>query len=332
MSSPQIPLFAFSVPEYWPRLCEQVDRLMTDAPRSESTLRAYVSNWRAFEAWCSAANRSALPATSETIIEFITWALYERKYRLATVNVFLPAIAKKHREAKYLSPMTAEVSEFVARAKADLKEKPRQAAAMTPELLRKICRWLLDHAAEDPYYLRDRAMFLCQFGAGWRESEICALDLADIRFVRSAKPKVILSLGASKMDQTGETGRDAPVNQGRREETDPLAALKAWIQFRGSAPGPLFCQIRRGSAFVSRLDRATVNYRLKTVLERMGLDPKGYSSHSLRAGMVTTGILRGASESAIMLRTGHASLESMRKYIRAGQAIVTAADPLAGVL
>jgi integrase len=47
-----------------------------------------------------------------------------------------------------------------------------------------------------------------------------------------------------------------------------------------------------------------------------GLDPAKYLGHSLRAGHATAAAMAGASERSIMKRTGHRSVQMVRRYIR----------------
>ncbi len=50
----------------------------------------------------------------------------------------------------------------------------------------------------------------------------------------------------------------------------------------------------------------------------VGLDPKDYGGHSLRAGLATAAAA-GKGECAIMAQTGHKSVERVRRYIRDGE-------------
>jgi integrase len=111
-----------------------------------------------------------------------------------------------------------------------------------------------------------------------------------------------------------------------------VRALKAWIALRGKSPGPLFLRFKDNSGRLS--DRGilgdSICERLKIALDAIGIDTKQYGSHSFRAGMVTAAIEIGASETAIILRTGHKSLDTMRDYVRVSKAF--SSNPLAGVL
>lgn len=296
---------------------------------SANTDKAYNQAWKVFSAWCDGVGLSPLPATAETVATFAMWCLYERarRYRLGTVNLTFSAIRHRHSESEMPIPVTPEVRRLVRNAARDLRERKRQKKALTPEQLRAVCKHL---SGESPIDARDRAMFLLQFAAGWRCGEVTGLQLSDVAFTDKG---FIVSLGASKSDQLGRDGREVGIPLGQRQATCPVRALRAWIKIRGTAPGALFCRLSPGHTILP--DKALIydhiNERLKVALAALGVDARHYGSHSLRAGMVTAGIEAGASETSIMLRTGHKSLDTMRRYVRIAKAF-SDANPLKGVL
>lgn len=325
MSTPQLALLDLA-PEYWQRLQEIQDKLMRSS-KAPNTLKAYAHAWKIFSRWCADAGRTPLPATPETVSKFITWSLYERerRYRLESVRITLTAITLRHLDEKLPSPVTADVKNLVRNAARDLKEGQGGKEALTPGQLRRLCSKLSDGSTIGS---RDRAMFLLQFAAGWRCSEVAGLQLADIRFT----PKgFVARLGASKTDQDGHEGREVGIPPGERELTCPVRALRAWIEKRGRWRGPLFCRVNRRGAVVQRgFLGDTITERLHLALRAIGENPAAYGSHSFRSGMVTSAIERGASETLIMLRTGHKSLDTMRRYVR--RAKLFGPNPLAGAL
>lgn len=326
MSSAQAVLFDL-VPAYWHRLRETQEKLMR-AARSPNTVAAYAHTWKVFEGWCAGVGRSALPATSETVCAFAVWCLYERerRYRLQTVKLTLGAIAHRHIEQKHASPVTGEVRSLLRNAARDLRERKGGKEALMPAELRRLCAAL--QAEGSPISIRDRAMILMQFAAGWRCSEVTGLDLDDLRFTRQG---FVITLGASKTDQDGSDGRIVGIEHGEHPATCPVKALREWLAIRGRWPGALFSRITTNGGILEHgLAGDAINHRLKIALAGIGESPQRYGSHSLRSGMVTTAIERGASETLIMMRTGHKSLESMRRYVRRGR--IFRRNPLAGVL
>ena len=81
--------------------------------------------------------------------------------------------------------------------------------------------------------------------------------------------------------------------------------------------GPLFQRIRRGGhATGKRLTGHAIAVIVKQAVTRAGIDPSGFSSHSLRAGFVTKAAKAGNSVEAIMRQTGHKDPKSVIGYIR----------------
>lgn len=295
------------------------------ASKAANTLRAYASSWKQFERWCREAARASLPASPDTVEDFASWSINER-CRLNTVFSRVTAIAHYHQEAGWPSPVDESVRKFLSNARRDLKERPGGKAALTPAQLRKLAKRL---SSGNPVAIRDCAMILLGFAAGWRRTEVVGLDLSDVKFVREG---MTLWLRASKTDQTGE-GRLVVIQRGKRALTCPVLALRKWLKIRGTWEGPLFVRFspdRRVTRQGLRGRGYALYNALKRVLAEIGEDPRNFGAHSLRAGMITASAENGATETAIMLRTGHKSSQSLRRYIRPAQGFRL--NPLKGVL
>ena len=64
-------------------------------------------------------------------------------------------------------------------------------------------------------------------------------------------------------------------------------------------------------------------------LAAAGIDPTGFSGHSLRAGFATSAVQAGMSTLNIRSQTGHASDAMLARYVRDGELF---ADNAAGEL
>lgn len=180
---------------------------------------------------------------------------------------------------------------------------------------------------DGPRGARDRAVLLFGFASGLRRSELAVLDLVD---VSSEAAGLVVQVWRSKTDQEG-AGRVVGVHRGVRRATCPVRAVEAWLVERGPWPGPLFCRVSAGGTVQrGRLSGASVAAVVKRAAERIGLDPARYGGHSLRAGCATAAAAGGASDTAIMGRTGHKSVAMVERYIRHGS--LFAVDPLRGCL
>ena len=183
-------------------------------------------------------------------------------------------------------------------------------------------RWLkedlvltLDATGEGLRDLRDRALLLIGFAGGFRRSELVGLTCGDVEGVRQG---IILTLGRSKTDQTGE-GRKIgiPLAQCR---WCPVGALEQWLATSGIMDGALFRPIdRHGRIGRKALSAGAVCLIVKERVYAAGIDPSGYSGHSLRAGWATSAAQAGAPSWKIRQQTGHASEAMLARYIRDGE-------------
>ena len=161
---------------------------------------------------------------------------------------------------------------------------------------------------------RDRALLTLGFAGGFRRSELVALDVGHIRFVRGAglEAKVV----RSKTDQSA-AGMTKEIAYGKDPSTCPVRAVKEWLEHASIRQGPVFRAVNRhGQVSKSRLSAQVVRLVVKRALEQAGVSSDMFSAHSLRAGLVTTAKLRGVDDADIMKVTGHRSLQTMHKYDR----------------
>jgi integrase len=78
----------------------------------------------------------------------------------------------------------------------------------------------------------------------------------------------------------------------------------------------LFRSITRHGKVQARSSGYGVALIVKRYATAAGLNPAAFSGHSLRAGLVTSAAIAGASERAIMNQTGHRSTAMVRRYVR----------------
>ena len=163
--------------------------------------------------------------------------------------------------------------------------------------------------------IRDRALLLIGFAAALRRSELVALDVADIEHVRRG---IVLYLPRSKTDQDGQ-GHKIAIPYGRTRWC-PVAACDIWLSASGIAEGAIFRPVdRHGRVHGGRLSGEAVSLVVRERVAAAGLDPTGYSGHSLRAGFATSAAQAGVQAWRIKAQTRHASDAMLARYIRAGK-------------
>jgi len=184
-------------------------------------------------------------------------------------------------------------------------------------LLREDLFRVLDAMCERMKDLRDRALLLVGFAGGFRRSEIVGLNYDDVERVRQG---LVVTVRRSKTDQEG-AGRKVGVPFGRTRHC-PVLALDGWLTVSGIEAGPIFRPVDRHR----RIGAARL---LGEGVSAAGLDPAGFSGHSLRAGFATSAVQAGVSTLKIRSQTGHASDVMLARYIRDGELFV---DNAAGAL
>lgn len=308
-------------------LRQQRTELAAAATLAPNTRRAYDSDFRRFSSWCARAGRQPLPCSADTLALYLTSVISESK-SVASADRYCWAIARLHTEAGHPSPVGQEVRDVLSGGRRTYgSASPAAKLALTPAELRQICRSMMDEST--PACIRDRALLLVGFATGVRRCEASALDLVDVSLLK--KNRLIVRIRRSKTDPDGR-GREIGVFPGRREETCPARALTDWLKFRGQKAGALFTQFRGdGKLTPARIAPSGVARIVKAAVERVGLDPKLYAGHSLRAGCATAGYEAGFGDSAIMKRTGHRTEKVLRRYLRSAE-LFSGPNPLAKAL
>lgn len=271
---------------------------------SASTRKSYAADLAHFDAW-----GGSVPASDTSVARYL--AEHAEALSVATLVRRLATISKAH-AAKGLPSPTA--SELVRATMRGIKRSRGTAQVEAKPLLRDDLFLILERMGDDPKSTRDRALLLIGFAGGFRRSELVGLDVRDIEYARQG---LIIYLRRSKTDQTG-AGRKIAIPYGRTRWC-PVSALDQWLTLFAAENGPLFSGVdRHGNINGVRLSGEAVSLVLKERLAVAGIDPSGYSGHSLRSGFATSAAMAGVSTFKIRAQTGHASDAMLSRYIRYG--------------
>ena len=277
--------------------------------RADNTLLAYEKQWAAFVAWCASKTFCVLPAAPETIALYLA-ACANAELAVATLAQAKAVITRRHEDAGYTSPCG---SPLVKQAWAGIRRRlgvaPNQKQPLDAEQLRAIYAALPDGLLG----VRDRALIGLGFSGAFRRSELVALDVADLSFVRRG---LEARVRRSKTDQEGH-GQTKNIARGSDRTTCAVRAVRDWLELAGITEGPVFRGVdRHGNVRETRLTDRAVALILKRASTAAGLDAAEISGHSLRAGFVTEAKKHGADDAAIMDQTGHKSLAMVQRYHR----------------
>lgn len=280
---------------------------LADASKSDATRRAYAADARAYLAFCESAE--LVPTTPAAVAAHVSslvsegrpWSSIQR--RVAGVRSWL---SQQGAEDAATHPAVAAV---VAGARRTVGTATRN--ERSPLLVADLER-LLAALGDCVAGRRDRALLLVGFATGLRRSELVALDVADLAFDSRG---VAISVRRSKTDQGG-AGRIVAIPYGRAA-TCPVRALQAWLQSTGIDSGAVWRSVNRHQQVsAARLSDKAVALVVQSVAERAGLDASRLGAHSLRAGLVTSAVMAGASTAEVMRQTGHKSEAMVRRYTR----------------
>jgi integrase len=275
---------------------------------AQSTRVAYDSDLRHFAAW-----GGTLPATPAMIATYI--AFHAEMLAVATITRRVATLSKAHQALGEENPCQAALVKATLRG---LRRKQGTAQKQAKPLLKEELFAILDPMGDSVKDVRDRALLLLGFAGGFRRSELVGLDVADIEIVRQG---IIITLRHSKTDQEA-AGRKIGIPHGRTQHC-PVAAVTAWLSRSNITRGPVFCPVTRYSHLQPvRLSGDAVSEVIRERLAAIGINPEGYSGHSLRAGFATSAAQAGVSTLKIRQQTGHASDAMLSRYVRDGELFV----------
>lgn len=285
------------------------ERLIT-AP-AENTLLAHGYDWGNFTAWCDEQGRVPLPATAQTLLDYVTWMMEKPSPSApASIDRAMGSIRAIHAEHGYEDQPGVKPSRRVLRAYrrqwSDAGNRTRKATPVMVDSLRA----MMDTCDPDtPAGVRDRAILLLGFALMARRSEVAGLDIAD---VQPGQEGLDVTIRHSKTDQEAK-GQEIAVLAGQHPETCPVRATQAWITLlagRGITSGPLFRPVDRHGRIGSEPEAAgkprdrLTGRAVAEIVRRHALaagleNASKYKGHSLRSGGASAAYATGAPVSGI---------------------------------
>lgn len=264
-----------------------------------STQKAYARHLDAFSAWCRAQGRTAIPATPQTLAEYVS-KLCDAGLAPATIDQVIAAIRTAHRLGGY--PNTPDTTAARSALRSHRRDRvsegmrTRKAPPITLEILR---RMIEATPADTPIGLRDRALLVLGFALMGRRSELAGLDITD---VEETEDGLLVHIKMSKTDQDA-VGETVAIPRGTHPETDPVRVLRAWLaalEAQGISSGRLLRSVTRWGRIDGSISTDGINRAVRAAAVRAGLpSAESFTAHSLRAGGATASYRAGASVSEI---------------------------------
>jgi site-specific recombinase XerD len=270
---------------------------------ASNTERALHSDVLIFTGWCAEADRSALPASPETVAAFID-AMAESRAP-ASVRRYVSSIAIFHRAADQVNPSdTLTVKLALKRMHRERGRAQQQAAPLNDELVRQLLRTRGNRLRD----LRNRAVLVMAYTTLMRRSELIALQFADLTTEADGFGTVLIR--RSKTDQEGE-GAIAPI------PADAMRHVLTWIDAAKIADGPLFRAVLRGNRVGGALSGGDVARIFKLMAHRAGLsavETAHISGHSTRIGSAQDMLRYGEQLPGIMQAARWNSPDMVSRY------------------
>lgn len=271
---------------------------------SANTIRSYRADFTIFEAWCRQEGLTALPATAETVAEFVL--AQSKSAAPASVCRRRASIAKIHRLLKLDSPASSEEVNLATRTVFRQKgRRQKQALGLTNPLKQK----LIDACPNDLRGLRDRALFAVGYDTLCRRAELVQLRVNDLIIKHDGSAAILVR--KSKADQFGR-GRLAYIS------AYALTHLRAWISAAGITTGPLFRGTSGTELMPEALHPHSVARVMKDAARAAGLGEDqiaNLSGHSMRVGAAQDMAAAGIDLGAIMHAGGWKSPDMVMRYV-----------------
>lgn len=309
---------------YLEGLVADVEELI-DASRAENTKGAYESDIEHFKEWCRFVGLSYLPADTETVYMYLTALSVGKaqdvhltksgnKWKTSSIMRRKSSIGRMHTLANYPDPT---IHERVLTTLKGLRRKHGVRQDGKAPFLSEHVVLAYPTFGSDIIGIRDRAIIGIGFSGALRRSEIVSIDLEHMKFDADG---ISLLIPERKTDQEGEGDI---IGIPRDSEACPVIAMKEWLEISNIKSGPVFRPIVRGKIKSTRLADREIARIIQRVVQRIGIDDwEAYGGHSLRSGFCTSAGRAGVEERIIMRQSGHKSIPTVRKYIRAGNLFV----------
>lgn len=277
------------------------------AASSEATIRAYQSDARLFVAWCNTNGLTALPATCQTVAEFVA-SQADAGFNPSTISRRCAAIKAMHEAAGEPNPTDEKIVRNTLRGvRRILGVAPNKKKAITVDMLVKLLDTIDTSTVQGK---RDKAILLLGFSGAFRRSELAALSVSDLSFTSKG---IEVFIARSKTDQLGEGETVAIISK----HLDLVHALYDYLQAGSITDGVLFRPISKsGNLREQPITGKSIADIVKRYATLAGYVPDDFAAHSLRSGFVTTALEHGASMFRVMDVTRHKAVQTLKGYAR----------------
>ncbi len=274
------------------------------AARAASTRRENAKDVRYF-----VQQGGTLPATPAVLVAWLT--KLASQLAPATIQRRMLSVGLWHQENGHPSPIT---DPQVKRVFAGIGRTVGLAQRMVAPLVRDdLLAVLVAVERQKPMRAaRDTALLLTMFSGALRRGSAIDIRVEDIT---AHEYGIDLLLRRSKTDQAGK-GLVVSIPYALGDKC-PVKAIAKWRELAGIESGYLFRSVNKHDQVgATKLHADSVCRIVKHAIMLSGRDPSKYSSHSARAGFVTSAAAAQMPIADIAQVTKHRGLQSLQRYLR----------------
>lgn len=304
-----------------------LEKYAVDSRRAfaDNSKRAMISDIKLFTRWCGEQGHQAMPASPDVIAAYVD-AMAASK-ATATVRRYCASLAMFHRAAGVANPCEELTVNLALKRMHNEKGRAQlQPSGLNEGHVRKLLEVRGGNHGNPLRDLRNRALLVTGYVTLCRESELTALQFADL----TVEPDGFgtLNIRFSKGDQEG---RGATV----AVPADAMRHLLKWIESARITSGPLFRAVRHNGGIGGALDPGAVARIFKTMATAAKLPPDKdgkplrISGHSTRVGAAQDMLRYKETLAAIMVSGRWKSPEMVGRYVREQAARDSAANRIA---
>lgn len=245
--------------------------------------------------------------------------LAEQKYAPSTVITYISALGFPHRLAGLPDPSKIEMIQLALRGYSKLNPSRDSRLPITLPLLENILS-SCNHTQSSLYNRRlVQGMYAIAFFAALRIGEITCrptqtqpnlICYNQVSFIRNKEYEVTAITITLRHYKHSNPAEPVDIFIYRAKPVCPVSLLLAYLNLRGSSPGPLFCWTD-----LSPISRNFFTKALGDSLRFCDLDVSGYKSHSFRIGAASWAASKGMSDTQIRA-FGRWKSNAFLKYIR----------------
>lgn len=288
------------------KLNETISRI--DGAYATSTIRAYRTNFEKFIEHCSENHRNALPASDESVVNYIQH-LTHAGLKSASIRIAISAIATIHKLNGLDDPAQKPLVKIeMRRMHRLLSRTSHQAYGITYTLLEK----LVNTTNESTIGMRNRALLMVAYDTMCRRSELVSLKIEDLRYAESNEV-----ITCSVILRRSKTDQDA-IGKHLHFSEQTTKALKAWLTKIDGNEGAIFRGVTASGKITSGLSEGQINRIYKGLAKIAKIDQEiisNISGHSIRVGAAQDLVLSGASLPILMSAGRWSKSDTVMRYV-----------------